>query len=272
MLTPGIPTVRDYQILLQSDSFSSMESFSNDFLLRHKQALAGYQRKWVADPLHQWSRQWEYPFVFSRIFEYADGRSPIHVLDAGSGVTFFPYYLKARIPGCKVTCIDRDPLLKAVHDQISAAGSAGVVFSRNDLHHIPCRSASFDVVYCVSVLEHTDNYEPIVAEFRRILKPGGLLVVTFDLAVRGHADISPERAAVLLMTLDRYFPTRDVELCRNLPERARAADILTTEYARILDKRLLPWRYPWLTALKSLTRLRFPRASELTVFCCALNA
>jgi len=65
-LRNAIPTASDYQALLDSGLFRELESFSDAFLKDNEVALRPYASQWVADPLHQWSRQWEYPFVFER--------------------------------------------------------------------------------------------------------------------------------------------------------------------------------------------------------------
>ena len=44
-------------------------------------------------------------------------------------------------------------------------------------------SGIYDAVACVSVLEHTRDYAAGVAEFRRVLKNGGRLLLTFDISL-----------------------------------------------------------------------------------------
>lgn len=46
----------------------------------------------------------------------------------------------------------------------------------HDLHMIP--DASFDVVLCTEVLEHLHSPHLAIAEFARVLRPGGLLLLT----------------------------------------------------------------------------------------------
>ncbi len=43
---------------------------------------------------------------------------------------------------------------------------------------LPFRDRSFDLVLLIDVLEHTDHPEGIVAEVRRVLTPGGLVIAT----------------------------------------------------------------------------------------------
>lgn len=45
-------------------------------------------------------------------------------------------------------------------------------------HPLPYQDASFDLVTCSEVLEHVENYRAVLREIRRVLKPGGLMVVT----------------------------------------------------------------------------------------------
>ena len=62
------------------------------------------------DPLHTWSRVWEYPYVYSNIIAWRETlskSSPPHIVDVGSGVTFLPFTLAAQ--GFHVTCTDVDP-------------------------------------------------------------------------------------------------------------------------------------------------------------------
>lgn len=45
-------------------------------------------------------------------------------------------------------------------------------------HPLPYEDESFDLVTCSEVLEHVENYRAVLREIRRVLKPGGLMVVT----------------------------------------------------------------------------------------------
>jgi SAM-dependent methyltransferase len=46
-----------------------------------------------------------------------------------------------------------------------------------DLEHLPYRSAAFDVVFLNEVLEHVPDEAAALREVRRVLQPGGLLII-----------------------------------------------------------------------------------------------
>jgi SAM-dependent methyltransferase len=206
-LKPGIPNIENYQKLLKNELFLEMEVFSKRFLQDNSRFLATYNRKWVADPLHQWSRRWEYPYVYSMIEPYFTSRqeSECHVLDAGSGVTFFPYYLGYKFKNIEATCCDYDVSFKGIINNINSTSQKVVNFIEAKLQKIPLEDESVDIVYCVSVLEHTHHFELIIKEFKRVLKSTGRLIITFDISLDGISDISPSLAEELLQVLAKYF-------------------------------------------------------------------
>jgi SAM-dependent methyltransferase len=67
----------------------------------------------------------------------------------------------------------------------------GVTYLFGDLTALPFRPSSFDVVTCVSVLEHMppDTRAMGVRDMARVLKPGGRLILTYD---RHEQDLTRE--------------------------------------------------------------------------------
>jgi SAM-dependent methyltransferase len=51
-------------------------------------------------------------------------------------------------------------------------------FAQGDCAHIPLRDASLDVVVSFETLEHHDRHHDMIAEIRRVLRPGGLLLIS----------------------------------------------------------------------------------------------
>jgi SAM-dependent methyltransferase len=55
-----------------------------------------------------------------------------------------------------------------------------------DGRNIPFESSVFDAVLCTEVLEHVLDYQTLVSEMHRVLKPGGRIVVTVPWSARWH--------------------------------------------------------------------------------------
>lgn len=50
----------------------------------------------------------------------------------------------------------------------------------------PIETASFDAILCTQVLEHVENLDHVLSEMRRVLKPGGTLLVSIPFAYNEH--------------------------------------------------------------------------------------
>jgi SAM-dependent methyltransferase len=271
MLAAGVTRVPSYDTLLASPSFAEMERFSDRFLRSNRVALARYSRRWVKDPLHQWSRQWEYPYVFEQLRAHArpNADGSLRLLDGGSGLTFFPSWLVAQLPGAVVSCCDYDARSAADFERLSEEARARVSFQVATLQALPYADASMEAVYSISVLEHTADYDAILAEFERILVPGGLLVLTFDISLDGRSEVDPAGARRLLESLARRFDAVDAPAPGDLDAALRAPDLLTTGHTRRTRPALLPWQRTLRTDLATLARLRLPRTQfyELAICC-----
>lgn len=270
ILHDGIPLDSEYAELIKSEDFKGIERFSESFLLNNVKPFKFYDYKWVKDPLHQWSRQWEYPYVYNKIKQVAEKDPELNVLDAGSGVTFFPYYLSNELSDSNIHCCDYDDLEKAFDDMNSQLNQR-VKFSNADLRSLPYENESFHVIYCISVLEHTNEYERIIDEFYRLLRPGGTLVITFDISLDGTRDIAVDEGEELLKSLVKRFPGYDSP--QSLSADALRSDIFTTLKVGNMNRDLLPWRLPsFLYQLKTFvsTRCFVSWPPPLTVFCLSL--
>jgi 2-polyprenyl-3-methyl-5-hydroxy-6-metoxy-1,4-benzoquinol methylase len=183
--------------------FRQLEETQREFL---SVSPHGSDYVWPVDPLHTWSRCWEYPYVFHHILEQAAPGSK--VLDFGSGATFFPFAVARQ--GYAVTCLDND--LKCIRDtekacsRLSAgSGTVRAVASQGD--QMPVADASFDIVYSVSVLEHISEPASLISELHRVLRPGGALVITIDIdhIPGSEQGIGPRRYRNLLESMLAAF-------------------------------------------------------------------
>ncbi|HYO07953.1 MAG TPA: class I SAM-dependent methyltransferase [Tepidisphaeraceae bacterium] len=259
-LRTGIPLLTELDAHLNSDAYRRHVEFNRDFLEKNDAAMSQYGKLWAKDTFRLWSRRWEYPFVMQRLVQFAEraGDGPFRVLDAGSGVTYFPYYLRHEVPRSEVTCFDSNstyhPMFAAVNQTL---GETRVKFVEGWLQKLPFDDKSFDAVCCISVLEHTSNYGEILDEFARVLRPGGLLVLTFDLSLDGRFELPRAVAADLLSNLSKKFnPPDGVDVQKELSrmENPEREGILTTDHVRKTQPDLLPWKHPVLKAAHDLVK------------------
>lgn len=138
----------------------------------------------------------EYPWVFSHLND-----KPENILDAGSTFNFWPIVFHEKIKNKKLTVMTLAPEYKNYT-------SPNVSYVYGDLRSIPFADNYFDVISCISTIEHIgfDNSQYLnknrvtahadynkkepsdfivaVEEFKRILRPGGALFITVPFGLR----------------------------------------------------------------------------------------
>ncbi|MFT3785302.1 MAG: class I SAM-dependent methyltransferase [Tepidisphaeraceae bacterium] len=256
-LSSGIPTLKQLDELRGTDYYRDHERSNAAFLERHAGPMKSYRAKWEYDPYRLWSRRWEYPYVADRVLTFArqNEGQPLRVLDAGSGVTYLPYYLCQRVPELSVVAFDYDTSYVPMFDAINKAeGHNRVQFSTGMMQKLPFEAGSFDAIVCVSVLEHTDEYDVILSEFDRVLRPGGQLALTFDLSLDGKFELSKPMATKLLQRILQSYTPADGALdpVKELDRMDKPDGLLSTDAIKKTNPELLPWRHPLLKAAKDL--------------------
>jgi 2-polyprenyl-3-methyl-5-hydroxy-6-metoxy-1,4-benzoquinol methylase len=105
-------------------------------------------------------------------------------LDAGCGTGTLTRFLAEK--GCSITGLDAAPQMiemaqgqtkghpqrERMRFEVAGRNSAGTI------EHLPNAAASLDGILCSSVLEYMPDAEQLVAEFARVLKPGGMLLIS----------------------------------------------------------------------------------------------
>ncbi len=196
----GFASVADLRTVEWRALFERAEAAQARFLA-HEKSFRSPEYQWPRDPLHNWSRVWEYPYVLHRLQKLGAGR--LRIADVGSGVTFFPFLVAEA--GHEVVCVDIDPVGAKDIPRAAAALALPVTFRATDGRTLPFGDAELDAVYCLSVLEHIPEWERTVDEMARVLKPNGALILTIDIDLLGNAELGPEAHGRLLEKLrDRF--------------------------------------------------------------------
>lgn len=120
---------------------------------------------------NQVARSWEKESRNLTWFGLRDGMS---ILDLGCGPGHFTERLAAAFPSASITALDSDPrMLQAAQERLGAR--AAHVSGSADSTSLP--AASFDFVIARLLFQHLDDPLAVARECRRVLKPGGRLVI-----------------------------------------------------------------------------------------------
>lgn len=146
-------------------------------------AVNGFLRLRFRVPPH---KLWEYARGVACVEQTVGRKSPqgsrLRVLDFGGGATLPVYYLASR--GAEVLSLDIDRVLADATNAVARARGWRLQGSTFDLVQAPPPDAwgQFDAVLSFSVLEHLPKQiQPLVmARLAALLRPGGILALTFD--------------------------------------------------------------------------------------------
>ena len=101
------------------------------------------------------------------------------ILDLGCGAGGLCRALAALVaPDGRVVGVDRAPAAVDLATRLSAVEDPTILtFACADGHDLPFADQSFDAVVCISVLEFCEDPRQVLAQVRRVLRPGGRLLV-----------------------------------------------------------------------------------------------
>jgi SAM-dependent methyltransferase len=174
----------DYSLL--GDTFKKASEFQQDFLKDNK--LSDYS--WSSNPLHQWSRYFEYPFIINAIDSI--NKKNLSILDYGAGKTFLPFFLLQKKHD--VICYD-------VVDYSDYYENTPIGFTKS----LKTIDKKIDVAYSVSVLEHTEDPVAEISNIYNLLADDGIFIMTFDVDCRGDLSISLDNLQKVTIFLNDHF-------------------------------------------------------------------
>lgn len=128
--------------------------------------IKGEHYDWVTHPRRLekiFHRQREHETT-KLIKQYNNGSS---VLDAGCGTGLITRQLYGSVIGLDINTWNLQQAKKH---------AAGANFILGDIENLPVKINKLDLVVCTETLEHLEQPEKAIAEFLRVLKPGGRLI------------------------------------------------------------------------------------------------
>lgn len=140
--------------------------------------VAAAVRKFHCTGINRDEQKVRQAYAFFRSHGDVAGRS---VLELGPGQTLEVLELARRDAANRCCAVD---IVRYIPSR--RAEAMGIEYRIYDGRRIPFDEASFDRVWAMDVLEHVRHPELTVAEVRRVLRPGGLLVCRVDLRDHYH--------------------------------------------------------------------------------------
>ena len=101
------------------------------------------------------------------------------LLDIGTGPGAIPLLVVDRVADCTVMAVDLAPSMLAVAEKRRASSphAARVELAVADAKALRFADDSFDGVYSNTILHHIPDPRPFLREARRVLRPGGALLI-----------------------------------------------------------------------------------------------
>lgn len=105
---------------------------------------------------------------------------PRLILDAGCGVGHWGRVLAPFLsPRARLIGVDREPQwVEKAAATAKARGLRRFSYRRADANHLPFEDGRFDLVTCQTLLIHVPDPRATLREFARVLKPGGLMILS----------------------------------------------------------------------------------------------
>jgi len=164
----------------------------------HDAAAAEYDAKWGIDFGDIGQEQVRLKLV--KALGADDGRSFGDALEIGSGTGYFSLNLVQLGVIERLTATAISPgMLKKLAATAEALGLEDVTTVATEAEELPFEDESFDLVFGHAVLHHIPDLDKAFAEFRRVLRPGGMVAFAGDPSRYGDRLAAlPKRTGMLI--------------------------------------------------------------------------
>jgi ubiquinone/menaquinone biosynthesis C-methylase UbiE len=108
-----------------------------------------------------------------------DDPAPFDLLDVGCGTGTWPAMVAATpLPGRRLFGLDYSySMCQLASHKAREVGEPRMAFFNGDAEHLPFADGSFDLLTCSNSFHHYPHQAAVVREFRRVLRPGGRLMI-----------------------------------------------------------------------------------------------
>jgi ubiquinone/menaquinone biosynthesis C-methylase UbiE len=138
---------------------------------RHPSACPYSQRFWVEAP---------HPFItHARLREILEPRAGERLLEVGPGTGYYSLPVAGWLsPGGSLDVVDvQQEMLDHTLSRAGKDGIGNITPARADARELPFADDTFDGAYLVTVLGEIPDQEAALRELRRVVRPGGRIVV-----------------------------------------------------------------------------------------------
>lgn len=112
----------------------------------------------------------------ARMLRWMGNPTPARILDVGSSAGMNAMALAERFPRSQVCGLEPEgPALRVARAMKEQLKLDNFQVAKGVGEALPFRSGSFDLVICVTVIEHVQDVDTTIKEMARVLSPGGRL-------------------------------------------------------------------------------------------------
>jgi SAM-dependent methyltransferase len=169
-----------------------------------------------------------YVALSQRYFDHLPLSPPCRVLALGCGTGVEVRALRRRVsPEVSLVGIDHSSaLVERARQETAGEGlSANVEYLTGDAHDLPFPDADFDVVTLHTLISHVEDPRSVLAETRRVLRPGGTVAIfDGDYASLTFAHPDPALAVTVEESLKQVM-VANPRVMRDLPRLLQDADL-----------------------------------------------